>query len=312
MKRYLLLLSAFLFCSIALAAEKPRLINPDATLKFATRDTCDLYLDLYQPKEGSVSEGKPTIVFVFGGGFMTGKRNDKSYDVWFDDMTSRGYRIVSIDYRLGLKGVHKVGIAQADLVNKAVHMAVEDAFSATAFLCQHASEYGIDPANIVISGSSAGAITSLQCEYEICNRTSYTEVLPEGFNYSGIMSFSGAIANMDGPFGFKSEPCPLLMLHGTSDKIVNYNQVAFFSTGMFGSNRIVSHLNSKGYQKYWIIRYTGREHEIAGSMKYTEDIQDAFIKRCIIDDKCVKVDMTVDDDYIPVFKMSNRLDDLYK
>lgn len=312
MKKLILTLASVLLCCVVFAAGKPRLVTPDATLKFASRDTCDLFLDLYQPAVGSDSADKPTVIFVFGGGFITGRRDDKSYDVWFKDMTDRGYRIVSIDYRLGLKGAHKVGLAQADLVNKAIHMAVEDAFSATAYLCEHAAEYGIDPARLVISGSSAGAITSLQCEYEICNKTSYTSVLPEGFNYAGVMSFSGAVANMNGPFAFQSEPCPLLMLHGTADRIVNYNQVAFFSTGIFGSNRVVAQLKAKGYDNYWVIRYTDREHEIAASMRYTVDIQESFMKRCIIDGKPVKVDMTVDDAYIPVFKMSNKLDDLYK
>jgi len=314
MKKTLIL--TLLTLSVALqtfAGGKERLITPSATVTFAERDTCKLFMDIYQPAEGSDTAGKPTVMFVFGGGFITGTRDDNSYLPWFKDMTERGYRIVSIDYRLGLKGVKKVGLAQADLVMKAVQMAVEDAFSATAWLCSHCSDYGIDPANIVISGSSAGAITSLQCEYEICYGSEITGILPEGFNYSGIMSFSGGITNMGRAFTFKKAPCPILMLHGTADKIVNYNSTNFFSKGIFGSSSVVKLLERLGFNdRYWIVRFKGKMHEIAGSMPQTVDYQEAFIRHNVIDKLYTKLDALVEDPAIKPFKMSNRLTDLYK
>ena len=98
-------------------------------------------------------------------------------------MTGLGFRIISIDYRLGLKGAEKVGVGQARELHHAILLAVEDLFSATAFMIDNAEQLGIDTGNIVISGSSAGAITAMQAEYELCNGTPVSEVLPEDFRY---------------------------------------------------------------------------------------------------------------------------------
>ena len=170
--RTLIIALATLISSVELTAAEP-IISPDGTYMFCKRDTCDLFMDVYNPAPKSETKfngiTKPTIVFMFGGGFIRGTRDDDSYHSWFKSMTEKGYRIISIDYRLGLKGSNKVGVAQVNVLDKAIHMAVEDLFSATSFIVDNAEELGVDPKNIVISGSSAGAITVMQAEYEICN-----------------------------------------------------------------------------------------------------------------------------------------------
>ena len=160
MKRKLLLTIVCMTISAAAAQmmyaeESP--ITPDGTYLYAERDTCDLYLDVYNPAKGSQTsidgKMKPTIVFMFGGGFIQGTRDDESYLPWFKAMTKDGYRIISIDYRLGLKGTDKVGVAQVNALDKAIHMGVEDLYSATNFICDNADQFNIDPSNIVIAGS---------------------------------------------------------------------------------------------------------------------------------------------------------------
>lgn len=255
--------------------------SPDATYMYAQRDTCSLYMDVYEPAKGNVltADGleKPTIIFMFGGGFIHGTRNDKSYSKWFNEMKNDGYRIVSIDYRLGLKGSKKVGIAQVNVLDKAIHMAVEDLFSATSFIIENADELDIDPDNIVISGSSAGAITVMQAEYEICNRTSWAKVLPENFNYAGVMSFSGAILSREGKVDYKERPCPTLMLHGTADKLVPYKQIAVFNLGFFGGGKLVKRFAKFGFN-YNMYHFLDYGHEVAGSMGTTTDLQKKFLE----------------------------------
>lgn len=264
------------------------LISPDGTYLFAKRDTCDLFLDIYNPSKGSVTtfdgKEKPTIIFMFGGGFIRGTRDDESYNKWFRQLTSNGYRVVSIDYRLGLKGENKVGVAQVNVLDKAIHMAVEDLFSATVFLMDNSTELGINPDNLLISGSSAGAITVMQAEYEIANRTSWASVLPENFNYAGVMSFSGAILSREGKVDFKNDPCPTLMLHGTSDELVPYEQIAVFNLGFFGGGKLVKRFQKYdlNYNMYHFIDYG---HEIAGSMDTTLDLQLKFIETNVIQGK---------------------------
>ena len=268
------------------AEESP--ITPDGTYLYAERDTCDLYLDVYNPAKGSQTsidgKKKPTIVFMFGGGFIGGTRDDASYNQWFRTLTQNGYRVISIDYRLGLKGSDKVGVAQVNVLDKAIHMAVEDLFSATNFIIDNADQIGVDPSAIIISGSSAGAISVMQAEYEIANGTSWASVLPEGFNYAGVMSFSGAILSREGKVDFAKETCPVMMLHGTADGIVPYKQIAVFNLGFFGGGKLVDRFKKYGYNfnMYHFIDYG---HEIAGSMDTTLDLQMDFIETNVMQGK---------------------------
>lgn len=293
--------AAALAISMAASAGNPGswpAILPDATYMFAQKDSCELFMDVYEPAEGSETEidgkEKPTIIFVFGGGFITGRRDEPYYTPWYKQMTDNGYRIVTIDYRLGLTGVKKMGIAQVNILDKAIHMAVEDLFSATSFIIENAESLGIDPENIVASGSSAGAITVLQADYELSNDTHYAAELPDGFRYAGIMSFAGGILSRNGKLKYKERPAPTILFHGTDDKIVNYRQIRFFNLGFFGSDKIAGRFARYGFS-YNILRYSGCGHEIASIMDDSTVYQFKFLEDNVMKGLDYIVDMTVDD-----------------
>ena len=273
-------------------------ITPDGTFMYAKRDTCDLFMDVYDPAEGSIREAygieKPTVIFMFGGGFIHGTRDDADYHKWFRMMTENGYRVISIDYRLGLKGSDKVGVAQVNVLDKAIHMAVEDLFSATNFILDNADQFGVNPSNIVISGSSAGAISVMQAEYEIANATQWASVLPAGFNYAGVISFSGAILSREGKVDFKKSPCPTLMLHGTSDELVPYDQIKVFNLGFFGGGKLVERFKKYGLN-YNMYHFTDYGHEIAGSMDTTLDLQLKFLETNVMQKKMRIVEAWISD-----------------
>ena len=277
-----IVVSAAILLSIDSHAQE---IEADATYLFVERDTCSLYLDLYNPLKGSEltfnGKEKPTIVFMFGGGFVGGRRNDPGYQAWFRQLNGLGYKVVSIDYRLGLKGADKVGVAQVNLLDKAIHMAVEDLFSATEFMIENAEQLGIDPDNIVISGSSAGAISVMQAEYELANRTKWARNLPEDFRYAGVMSFAGAILSREGKLDYKTAPAPTLMLHGTADKVVPYKQIKLFNLGFFGGGKIVRRFEKFGFN-YNMYHYLGNGHVIANVMRKTLDLQTMFLERNVM------------------------------
>lgn len=286
MKRILISALAIICFSISVAAQD--FLSPTSTYLYAQRDTCDLFLDIYQPAKGSMThingKEKPTVVFMFGGGFITGQRDNESYNKWFRQLTDNGYGVISIDYRLGLKGSNKVGIAQTNLLDKAIHMAVEDLFSATNFIIDNASELGVNPNNLVVSGSSAGAISVIQAEYEIANQTSWAKVLPEGFNYAGVMSFAGAIFSREGKVDFKTEPCPVMMLHGTADAIVPYTQIAVLNLGFFGGGKLVERFKKYDFN-YNMYHFVDYGHEIASSMDTTLDLQLKFLENNVLQGK---------------------------
>jgi predicted esterase len=285
MKRNIIIIaSIFLGCLTASAQ-----ITPDATYMFVQRDTCDLFMDVYDPAEGSEKTAfgiqKPTVIFMFGGGFIHGTRDNADYHRWFRQLTDNGYRVISLDYRLGLKGSDKVGIAQVNVLDKAIHMGVEDLYSATNFICDNAEQLGINPSNMVISGSSAGAIIVMQAEYEICNKTSWTAILPEGFRYKGVMSFSGAILSREGKVDYRElTPAPTLMLHGTVDELVPYKQIAVFNLGFFGGGKLIDRFKKFGFN-YNMYHFIGYGHEIAGSMPSTFDLQRRFLETNVMQGK---------------------------
>lgn len=298
-----ILTAAICLLSSGLPASGAAPVKADATFLFAHRDTCDLFLDVYHPAVGAETsidgKEKPTILFVFGGGFKDGERDDESYLPWYKMLTDDGFRVVAIDYRLGLKGASKVGLGQASLVEKAIGIAVEDLYSATLFLLENADKTGVDPSNIVIAGSSAGAITVMQGEWELCNRSGRARVLPEGFHYAGVMSFAGAIYSKQGRIRYDREPCPTLMLHGTADKVVNYKQIWFFNLRFAGTDVVTRSFRRGGYN-YDTFRFKDRMHEIAEAMCSCYEEEMRFIKENVMEGHKVVIDATVDDPTIPV------------
>ena len=297
-KTTLLVTTAFLTLTSSAAAQEEKLISPDGTYLFDRKDGEELFLDVYNPAEGSeiTLEGKtkPTIMFMFGGGFIRGTRDDADYHKWFKMLSDNGFRVISIDYRLGLKGSNKVGIAQVNMLDKAIHMAVEDLFCATRFVVDNADQLGVEPSNIVIAGSSGGAISVMQAEYELCNQTKWTAGLPEGFRYAGVMSFSGAILSREGELDYARMPVPTLMLHGTADELVNYNQIKFFNLGFFGGGKLVRRFEKKGFN-YNMYHFVDYGHEIAESMDATFDLQMRFIETNVMKGQRRIIEAWVDD-----------------
>ena len=296
------------------ASAQNSLLSPDGTYVYEKRDTCDLFMDVYDPADGSeetfMGHRKPAIIFMFGGGFVGGQRDNQSYNSWFRQLTENGYRVISIDYRLGLKGASKMGIAQVNLLDKAIHMAVEDLFSATNFILENAEQLGVERDNIVISGSSAGAITVMQAEYEVTNRTSYASVLPQDFNYAGVMSFAGAILSRKGKVKYETAPCPTMMLHGTADKIVPYRQIAVFNLGFYGGGKLVERFQKFGYD-YNMFHFIDYGHEIASSMYTTFDLQLDFLEKNVIQGKKRIIEAWISDPDVWKGSQLKSLKDIY-
>lgn len=290
------------------------LLTPSGTFMFAERDTCQLFFDLYKAAPGSSTDiagkEKPTVLFAFGGGFVGGSRDSKSYNRWFRMLTENGYNVVSIDYRLGLKDVQNPGVNMKFVrqLQHAIDIAVEDLFSATDYIIHNQEILGIDASNLVISGSSAGAITVMQGEWELCNRSEKARILPEDFQYAGVMSFAGAILSFHGKPTYDREPCPTLMLHGTADHVVPYKQIALFKLHFAGTKILTGIFRKNGYN-YNTLRYLDNGHEIASSMVWNFNEEIRFLESNVINGGKRIVDALTDDPTIK--KSSGSFKDLY-
>ena len=234
------------------------------TYHFATHDGQGLYLDRYMLDEATDAP-RPCVIFAFGGGFVQGERNHEYYSIFFDHLAREGVVAVSIDYRLGLKSLNPDGGVK-DMIaafQNAVNMAVEDMYAATNYIIANAEEWGVDTSKIVISGSSAGAITAVQAEWMRCNGAQRAKVLPADFRYAGVVSCAGAIFSVNGKPKFKSAPAPMMLFHGTSDRNVPYDHAAMFGVGFFGSAYIVEQLE-KLDSPYWFYSAEYVDHKMAG------------------------------------------------
>lgn len=257
------------------------------TYEFVQRGEEKLYMDVYQPE---TQRNNVCVIFVFGGGFITGSRDAEKNVIFAKELAEKGYVVANIDYRLGLKGVKKMGISQVKVLENAIQIATDDLFAATSYLINHAAELQVDTSKIVICGSSAGAITVLQADYELCNAFDAAKVLPSGFHYAGVVPFSGAIFSRKGKVKYcATAPAPTLFLHGTADNLVTYKQIKFANIGFFGANPLVKRFQKFDYP-YYVRRYDGLGHEVAGFMSREIDLFDWFVKTYVVDKQMLQID----------------------
>ena len=290
-----MMLSLLLLLAVPVLAQK--------TYLYATRDTLNLYLDVYQPDSSAVTtfEGhrKPFVLFVFGGGFIGGERDNAFQKAWFERLTQAGYGVVAIDYRLGMKGYQMEkglsGLFKAsDQFLLSQEMGVEDVCSAVNYLARN--DVGVDVNNLVLAGSSAGAIISVATEYHIVNGDA--PELPDGFNFKGVMSFAGAVISVTGKPEFRAQPCPIVFFHGTEDQAVAYEKFAYFGRGLWGSSYLDKQFDKKGYP-HLIYRFQGRTHDVAAYMNALWEEEMNFLEQDVMLGKGRTIDALVTDSTLP-------------
>lgn len=312
MKKYIFAAIALFMtvCAMASTTDKKSYL-------YAVKGTDSLYLDHYASQ---VSGKRPCMMFVFGGGFVGGVRDNEGYLPYFRFLNENGFDVVSIDYRLGLKELSSMqqmpSIRETiGMLNNAVNIAVEDLFSATLFVLENAEQWQIDTEMIVTSGSSAGAITVLQAEHAICNRKASAAVLPAGFNYAGVISYAGAIFSVDGKPEWKSKPCPIMFFHGSADAQVPYDKATMLGIGFYGPKYLVKDFNKEQWP-HWFYDIEYHTHAIAVLPMHKNQYEIAsFLNNYVREKRPLTITTTVHDDDLPKrdtkFKVMDYIDANY-
>lgn len=194
-----------------------------------------LMLDLYLPENSE--KPAPCLIFIHGGGWKSGNRNDYAY--YTSRFAQKGYACATISYRFQQEAKFPA--------------AVHDTKDAVRWVRVNASEYKIDPDKIAAIGGSAGGYLSMMAGYadapELEAESSYPEVSSKvqavvdlygptdldtklGHEASEVLNFLGKayeeapelyvlaspVAHVD-----KNDP-PTLIFQGTVDAIVPVEQ----------------------------------------------------------------------------------------
>jgi predicted esterase len=265
------------------------------TFIYAVKDSVGLGLDVYRKADFTGDSARPCVIFVFGGAFVGGHRDDSIYQPYFHSLAEHNYTVLSISYRLGLKGVSHLSKFNTAPLRRAIDMAVEDTYDATAWSIAHAGLLGIDTTRIILCGSSSGAITVLEADFYKRNYKPIAHALPANFEYAGILAFSGAILSYDGSLKYRSAPTPTMLFHGTADKIVPYNKIRFFNKGFYGSSSIANTFRKNNYS-FFIYREKGLGHEVAVLPMYKNlpEILD-FLDKFVIRRQQLQIDVLYND-----------------
>ena len=96
-------------------------------------DTLDLYMTIYEPEE---LKSDYVILYMHGGAFISGSRNDSVVVEYCQAMSERGFRVVAIDYRLGMESFKARGIMLIQTIQNAIYQAVEDCSAAVVYLIE--------------------------------------------------------------------------------------------------------------------------------------------------------------------------------
>lgn len=262
-KKAIFLLLATLFIGNGMRAQNatdPFAVPSDVFMKtvtYATKDGNTLQMDVYQTKNYNGAP-QPVMFYLFAGAFYAGERKSREISYYLGQLAQRGITGISIDYRLGWKDAFKgkpedygmieklLDVVQdTRLMQKTFDMPVEDLYTATNYVIEHAGELKVDPSRIMISGSSAGAMSALRAEYFLKSRNPLADILPKGFTYKGVLSFAGAIYSNQGMPLYTQTPAPTLFVHGTKDIVLRYKGIRFLKEGLFTSKLLV-----KEYKKY--------------------------------------------------------------
>lgn len=206
-----------------------------------------LKLDVYYPDNDA--DNRPVYLFIHGGGFTMGDKQDAFLPDIANYYASRGWVFISINYRLrddfGTVPQEWLDFANtlpsnASSVIIAQYPPMRDAKAAMRWVVANATTYNIDTDFITVGGGSAGAMTAITTgisepedfrdELNINqDPTLSTTNLNQTFKVKTIIDFWGSKANLDafeqvyGHQRFDSNDPAILVVHGTNDTTVPFS-----------------------------------------------------------------------------------------
>ena len=309
---FFLAILSFLATPCKVSAQNSKL--PESkTYMYAMRDSV-LYLDVYKPL--NPREDKACVMILFGGGFYLGTRDNLYIRQSAEPLVERGFTVVAIDYRLGLRdrqlvAEHNGLFKYTAMFRKCIDMAIEDCSDAIAWICSNADMLDINPDRIVLTGNSAGAVTVLEVDHARANSQPTASSLPEGWMPAAVVPYAGGLLCRKKDLKYKTPPAPTLLFHGTKDKIVSYKSFGMpFQPKIRGANSIDKVMDKQKFD-HWTIRCVGNHHEVSCWLPGSTDIFCSFVEMAF-DKRPSTLDATLNEADIPTNRWTGKnIFDLY-
>ena len=229
------------------------------TYVYSIKGQDSLIMDVYTRPLADMTKKRPVMIYIHGGAWSAGSTKNVAQELFSRHFAEQGFVSVSITYRLGLAEGNTYG---AKNLTEVVRLGTVDLIDATNYILSRADEWNVDSTKILISGGSAGAINSLQLEYDICNHKAYTQALPKGFNYGGVISHAGCIEMENDTLTWTEKPCPILLFHGSDDFAVPFEKGPCISSMWGGSLYIHRQLKAMN-APHWFYVAKGADHVMA-------------------------------------------------
>jgi len=206
-----------------------------------------LKLDVYSPINDS--ENRPLIMFIHGGGFQGGSKQQEEIVNIANYYASRGWVFISVAYRK--KG--KIGTLPQEWIDNipnfppeedpeqilAMYPAHRDTKAAMRWIIENKDTYKINENYITVGGASAGAVQAITLgvsnfeDYRdeistVQDPTLSTTNLDVTYNIKTVIDFWGAKSGLDvleliyGHQRFDPNDPPMLIVHGTNDSTVPF------------------------------------------------------------------------------------------
>lgn len=268
MCRKFLLVVILMFVSLPLMAQIEA--TPDEVIVFKETPERELKLHIFYPQGEKRGKNRTAIVSFFGGGWNTGNPNQ-----FFEQ--SRYYA------SLGMVGISaEYRIKSVD--NSTPYESVMDAKSAIRWVRKSKKVLGIDPQKIVASGGSAGGHVAVCCaliegvEDDKYLKVSsvpnamilYNPVLNTTSKGYGAGWFVGKETELSPVHHVRPNLPPVLLLHGSIDKTVPYQNAVDFTDAMVKEGNICQ-----------LETFEGEGHGFFNTPLFKAECKESDYQRCL-------------------------------
>lgn len=176
-------------------------------------DTLTLLMDIWVPPNATSATPMPLVVFVHGGGFKEGGKEDGYIVADAVSYARAGFVTASVNYRLTPDNT-----ATPDIRLAAITQGADDVMNAVRFLKKNASTYHIDASRVAIVGTSAGGALALVDAVQADELAGTTNDYPgTSAKVSAVVSTGATLvdrySDTSGLLRYDSTDAPVLLFH---------------------------------------------------------------------------------------------------